>query len=99
MRPVDPESEVVLTLPEDSSSPILVATDAWRGLVLPVDITHEAIRPAVEEQLIKVFGPDVVHSDEDGDYPLTMRGARAYARLVPDRPVRRAGLLRRTQRN
>ena len=88
LRPIDPESEVVLTLPEDPASPILVTTESWRGLLLPVDITHEALRPAVEEELIRVFGRDVVHRDGDGDYPLTMRGAPAYARLVPDRPVR-----------
>jgi len=78
--------EVTFHIPDDPHAPLRIADAERTVLIMPIDTTHEVDRKHAEDVLSRVFGPDVLHRDDDGDYPLTVNGVPVYARLVNDRP-------------
>lgn len=77
---------VTLAAPEDPHAPLRITDETRTVLILPVDTTFEITRTRVEEVLVTVFGADVVHRDDAGDYPLATSGVPVTARLVDDYP-------------
>ena len=70
----------------DPHAPLRISDATRTVLILPVDTTFEITRERVEQVIAQVFGPDAVHRDEQGDYPLTTDGIPVFARLADDYP-------------
>lgn len=88
LRSLDP-GPVTAHLPEDPSSCAIFEQPGVVSLLLPFD-PEQRLREQVEEELEDLFGPDVLHRDADGDYPLSTDGTPVYARLVVGNPPRLA---------
>ncbi len=81
---LDP-GEAELSLPADPGHGIWVRQDAFTAVLMPDDPLGP-LRARVEEVLAGVFGPEVVHRDEDGDYLLGTDGVPVWASLVESDP-------------
>ncbi|MFZ4519570.1 MAG: T3SS (YopN, CesT) and YbjN peptide-binding chaperone 1 [Microthrixaceae bacterium] len=81
---LDP-GDVELSLPPDADHGIWVRQDAFTAILMPDDPAGP-LRARVEEVLTHVFGPDVVHRDDDGDYLLGTDGVPVWASLVEADP-------------
>jgi len=78
---------LTLRLPENASSPLIVEQPGTTALLMPFN-PEWALRAAIEDELGNLFGPDVIHRDSDGDYPLSESGVPVFARLVVGVPPR-----------
>jgi len=78
---------VTISLPTDDDQPVTIRQDDYTALLLAPDRIHW-VRERVEQELVSVFGDDVVHTDVDGDYVLSIYGVPVYGRLVRDEPYR-----------
>jgi hypothetical protein len=79
--------EANFTIPDDVNDTVRVRQGAVTALLMPIDPTRGTVRH-VEEVLSVVFGDDVVHTDADGDYPLSVDGTPVYARVMAGDPIR-----------
>jgi hypothetical protein len=80
------EGEISVRIPDDPFAAMSIHTDDRTVLIMAINTTFERDRGHVEALLQHVFGPDVLHRDNDGDYRLTVSGVPVYARLTDDQP-------------
>lgn len=83
---MDWKGPVTFKVPEDPREPLCIVDAERTVLIMPVDTTHERMRGHVEDVIVEVFGPEVIHRDLDGDYLLAVTGVPVYARLLDGRP-------------
>jgi hypothetical protein len=79
--------EVTVTIPADAGGTFRVQQGALTGLLIPIDPTRAVVKH-VETVLSLLFGDDVIHTDPDGDYPLSAEGIPIYARIMAGSPIR-----------
>jgi hypothetical protein len=85
----DDSESAELIVPHDPTDTVRIHGGTRTALIMPVDTSFERRRSRVEAVLVDVFGPDVTHRDQDGDYELGKAdGIRVFARLKDDQPVR-----------
>ena len=80
--------DVTIGVPEAPGGAIFVTSSVRSVLIMSIDTSFESQRADAERLIADVFGPDAVHRDHDGDYPLSTRSTPIFARLVDDQPVR-----------
>jgi len=73
---------LTLAMPEDEADSVWFEQDGFVAVVMALDPDGH-VRREVEGQLAELFGPSVVHRDEDGDYLLSADGVPVWARLEP----------------
>src|SRR5690606_4812076 len=88
IRALDP-GDVTVTIPRDLNDTVRVQQGSVTALLMPIDPARGVVGH-VEEVTTVVFGEDVVHTDGDGDYPLSAAGIPVYARIMPGDPIRLA---------
>lgn len=81
------DDSLSISLPADRRGPVIVATSDWTGYLMPIDVTAESTRPALERYLAVRFG-SVPARDADGDYVISHGSWELYVRLVEADPAR-----------
>lgn len=79
--------EVRCELPTGPGDMLVFRQGPLTGLLMPMDPSIRSVLHA-EEVLASVFGQHVLHTDGDGDYPISTQGVPVYARLSPGDPTR-----------
>lgn len=80
--------DITISLPLDGSNPLRIDTPTRTVLMMPIPTGVAGLRGPVESVLSEVFGPDVLHTDQDGDYRLSVRDTPVYARLHDDGTIK-----------
>jgi len=83
---LDP-GEVTVTLPGAPDTPVRIHQGAFITYLMPQDDMLPIVR-SVESALVECFGPDVLLTDEDGDYVLSAYGVPVYGRIMEGLPPR-----------
>jgi hypothetical protein len=78
-----PTEHARLRIPSSPRDPIRLQTDDVQLALLPI-IPMNPVWQRVEDVIASVFGPDAAHSDDDGNYLLSVFGVPIHARVVAD---------------
>lgn len=79
------EGDVEVGIPKDAFSTLRIEQDDVVAFFMPLDPDKPG-RDRVVDVLVEVFGEDVVHTDEHGDFQLGLFGVPVYARYTRGAP-------------
>ncbi len=79
------EGDVEVGIPKDAFSTLRIEQDDMVAFFMPLDPDKPG-RDRVVDVLVEVFGEDVVHTDEHGDFQLGLFGVPVYARYTQGSP-------------